>query len=183
MEDNIQSRSKKNEITIAVIGLLGVLVTALFSNWDKIFPNQNEVRANYSGYRSTGVFETELRYLFEVSGQRIMIENLQQQAVIALRNNLIIEHPENAKEINLIMDASLEEAPTVDDIIRKLLPIYRNYFTVEELQELNKFYSTEIMQNMIRKTPTLMQEFAPLQLELIQDHQARIAAKLGDVLN
>ncbi len=183
MEDNTQSKSKKNEITIAVIGLLGVLVTAVFSNWDKIFPNPNEVRANYSGYRATGVFETELRYLFEVSGQRIMIENLQQQAVIALRNNLIREHPENVKEINLIMDASLEEAPTVDDIIRKLLPIYGNYFTIEELQELNKFYSTEIMQNMIIKTPALMQEFAPLQLELIQDHQVRIADKLGDVLN
>ena len=183
MEDKIRSKSKKNEITIAVIGLLGVLVTAAFSNWDKIFPNPNEVRANYSGYRATGIFETELRYFFEVSGLRIMLENMQQQGVIALRNNLIKENPENAKEINLLMDASLEEAPNVDEIIRKLLPAYKNYFTIEELQELNKFYSTEIMQNMIRKTPALMQEFAPLQLELMQEHQSRIAAQLDKVLD
>jgi len=112
-----------------------------------------------------------------------MLENMQQQGVIALRNNLIKENPENAKEINLLMDASLEEAPNVDEIIRKLLPAYKNYFTIEELQELNKFYSTEIMQNMIRKTPALMQEFAPLQLELMQEHQSRIAAQLDKVLD
>ena len=140
MKDKNLSKSKKNEITIAVIGLLGVLATTALSNWDKMFPNPNEIRANYSGYRATGVFETELRYFFEVAGLRSWIENTRQQLVIAMRNNLIKEYPEKAKEINLVLDASLEEAPTIHDIIRKLLPVYRNYYTIEELQELNKFY-------------------------------------------
>ena len=183
MKDKHSSKSKQNEITIAVIGLLGVLVTATFSNWDKMFPNPEEIRVNFSGYRATGVFETELRYFFEVAGLRSWVENTQQQLVVTMRNDLIKEYPDKVTEINMILDASLEEAPTIDDIIKALLPVYRNYYTIEELQELNKFYSTEIMQNMVRKTPALMQEAAPLQLELIEDHQARTAARLEKALN
>ena len=62
--------SKRGEIIIAIIGLVGVLVTGILSNWDKVFPKQNLVQATYSGYRPTGNFETELRYYFDVSGTR-----------------------------------------------------------------------------------------------------------------
>ena len=177
-EHKNQSKSRKNEIIIAVIGLLGILVTATFSNWDKIFPNPNEFRANYSGYRATGNFETEYRYFFEVSGTRLAIESMQQHLTNALRMNLITENPDNALVINVIMDASVKEAITIDEVIKKFLPIYRKHFTIEELQELNKFYSTEIMQNMIRKTPVLTQEAAPLQAELLQDFQSRFMARV-----
>ena len=40
-----------NEVLIAVIGLAGILVTALLSNWEKLFPKKNVIKATYSGYR------------------------------------------------------------------------------------------------------------------------------------
>ncbi len=182
MKNTNPPKSRKNEITIAIIGLLGVLVTATFSNWDKIFPNQNEIIVEYSGYQATENFETELRHYFNVSGSRSAIENMQEQMMINLRMNLIRESPDKAEEINLILDTALDEAITVDEVIKKLLPVYRNHFTIEELQELNKFYSTEIMQNLVRKTPTLMREAAPIQVELLQDFQSRYYDKLNEIL-
>jgi hypothetical protein len=34
--------------------------------------------------------------------------------------------------------------PTYEDMLKIILPIYKNYLTEDELQELNKFYSTEV---------------------------------------
>ncbi|MFX0115216.1 MAG: DUF2059 domain-containing protein [Candidatus Hodarchaeota archaeon] len=173
------SRSKKNEIIIAVIGSLGVLATAVFSNWDKTFPEKGEIRASYSGYRMTGDFETEFRYYVEVSGLRRTLESMQQHLADNLKIELKSEHPEHAEEIDAMMNAILEET-RFDEIIRKLLPVLRKHFTIGEIQELNKFYSTEIMQNMIRKMPLFTQEAAPIQLELIQEMEERVNARFEE---
>jgi hypothetical protein len=177
------ARSKKNEITIAVIGLLGVLATATFSNWDKLFPRKGEIRASYSGYRATGDFETELRHYFDVSGTRKTVESMQKQLANNFRLTLKSKYPKDAEKIDAAMNVALEEAISIDEIIRKLLPVYRNHFTIPELQELNKFYSTEIMQNMVRKMPLLAQEAAPIQVEMLQEMEKRLFDKLGKIFS
>jgi hypothetical protein len=171
-----------NEVTIAIIGLAGVLVTAFLSNWEKMFPKKNEVKVTFSGYHQSNDFETELRYYFLISGARKMLENMTLQLSINQRASLIQEYPEDADGINKIMDASLEEAITVDDVIKNLLPVYKNYFSIEELQEMNKFYSTEIMQNMVKKMPGLTIEAAPVQVELINDFQSRLNTRIRTIL-
>ena len=169
---------KKREITIAVIGLIGVLATAIFSNWDKIFLGKGELRADYTGYKATGDFETELRYFFEVSGTRKMVEAERQQMLSQLRMQLISESPEDAKEIDAMIDVISEEAITLDEEIKEFLPVYQKHFTVEEIQELNKFYSTEIMQNFVRKLPLIAQDAAPIQIEMLKEYINRIATRL-----
>ena len=175
------SRSKKSEVTIAVIGLVGVLVTAVLSNWGVIF--HNEIRAGYAGYRATGDFETELRYYMDVSGTRKAIESTQQQLAVNYRMSLISEYPESAEAVDAVVDAVLEEAISVDEVIVALLPAYRNHFTIEELQELNRFYSTEVMQNMVRKLPLLAQEAAPVQAKLMQEYQNRLLARIEEIID
>jgi len=69
-------KSRSNEIIIAILGLVGVLATAVISNWDKMFPNRGTVAARYEGYRPTGNFETELRYNLEVTGARKSFEGI-----------------------------------------------------------------------------------------------------------
>ena len=71
---------------------------------------------------------------------------------------------------------------TVDDVIKNLLPVYKNYFSIEELQELNKFYSTEIMQNMTKKNVGLTIEAAPIQIKLMNDYQKRLNDRIDDIL-
>ena len=70
---------RKTEIVIAVIGLIGVIATGVLSNWEKIFAKGEVLTATYEGYSPTGNFETEFRYFFEVSGNRAMSEQLQEQ--------------------------------------------------------------------------------------------------------
>lgn len=183
IQQMMKFKSKKNEITIAIIGLIGILLTGVLSNWDKIFPDPEvmQIQVNFSGYRATGNFETELRYYFEVSGVRAIMENMQQQLANSFKMELTAQYPEYVEEIDAAMNVALEEAITLDESIKKLLPVYRKYFTVQELQELNKFYSTEIMQNMINKMPLLTQELAPLQVELFQDFERRVETRLEEI--
>ena len=161
------------EIVIAVIGLFGVLTTAFLSNWDKLFPKQNTVQAEYSGYRPTGNFETELRYYFEVSGSRAGMETQQQQYLQAARNNLIEQNPKDAEEINRLIEDVSKETPKVEDIIKLFVPIYQKHMTIAEIQELNKFYSTDVMQRMVQKMPLIAQDAAQIQAKLLSEQQQR----------
>jgi len=170
------------EIVIAIIGLIGVLVTALLSNWDKLFPKKNIVKAEYSGYRPTGRFETELRYYFEVSGTRATMESMQQQLIQNEKINLLSTNPEDAETINKTFDAVTKEAIRFEDVIRELLPVYQKHFTLSEIQELNKFYSTAVMQGMVTKMPLVTQDAAPIEAKLLSDYSRRLGERLSEEL-
>ena len=71
---------------VAIIGAVGLVVGAAISNMDKIGPAVRGTRTftvEYEGYKPTGIFETEFRYYFEVSGLRSSIEDLQGQLIEA----------------------------------------------------------------------------------------------------
>src|SRR5262245_9917992 len=165
--------AKSSQLIIAALGLLGVIITGTLSNWDKLFGNV--VEAKYSGYRPTGTFETELRYYFEVSGARNTIEAMQAQLLKSYKDALVSKHPTDSAEILSLIDRAAKEAPTLDDVIREFVPLYQKYFTLQELQELNKFCSTEIMQGMVKNMPLLVQEAAPLQANIPNDYLERLS--------
>jgi uncharacterized protein DUF2059 len=169
-----------SEITIASIGLLGVLVTGFLSNWDKIFHAQNRVEATFSGYRPTDNFETELRHYFDVSGARLALESMQRQLLTSLKTEAISKAPEEADDIAKTMAVFEREAIRLDDVIRELLPVYQKHFTLKELQELNKFYSTQIMQDMVKKIPLISQDAAPIQMKMTNESMERLDARLSD---
>ena len=95
---------------------------------------------------------------------------------------LTSQYPEEAEKIDVIMNTALKESIKLDDVIKVLLPVYRKHFTIEEIQELNRFSSTEIMQNMLKKMPLVTQEAAPLQVELFQDFQKRFQARIEEII-
>lgn len=175
-----QKPSKRGEIIIAIIGMLGVALTGVFSNWDKIFPKQNVVQATYSGYRPTGNFETEFRYYFDVSGSRQGLESMQRQLLINAKNAALTQNPTDAENIEKAFQIIEREAIKLDDVIREILPIYENHFTLVELQELNKFYSTEAMQAMVKKLPLVTQDAAPGQLRMMNEYLERVSSRLQE---
>lgn len=172
---------RRNEIAIAIIGLTGVLATAVFSNWDKMFPPESVIEARYSGYRPTGNFETELRYFYEVSGTRATVDYMMDELMGAMKTQFISQYPADAKEIDAVMKVVAEETASIDSIISESVPIYRKHFTIEQIQELNKFYSTEIMQDMINKMPLVVKDFAPIQMKLMQDTQNRVISRMREI--
>jgi hypothetical protein len=152
-----QSKSPKTEIIIAAIGVLGVIATGILSNWDKILGRT--VQAQYSGYRPTGDIETELRYYFEIVGLRRQFENM---------NRVMQDQERKSRERAGLpangdsgMTASPFDEKAVDEIVRIMLPSFKKNFTIQEIQELNRFYSTEIMQAFVKKQPLVMIDSMP----------------------
>jgi Uncharacterized protein conserved in bacteria (DUF2059) len=175
-----QKVSKRGEVIIAIIGMVGVVLTGVFSNWDKLFPPQNVVQATYSGYRPTGNFETEFRYFFDVSGSRQALEHMQKQVLLNSKNAALSQDPGSAKEIERAFEVIEKESIKLDDVMREVLPIYQKHFTLAELQELNKFYSTEVMQGMTKKLPLVTQDAAPVQVRMMNDYLERVFARLQE---
>jgi len=166
-----------NELIIAIIGFIGVFVTALLSNWDKLF--RKVVQSPYSGYTPTKDFETELRVFFEISGTRKWLEAQRDQLLQNKRVSVLVEYPEDAEEINKQFDTIRDEAITFDYVLKAFLPVYQKYFSIGDIQELNKFYSTDIMQNMAAKGPLIAQDLAPVQNKMLDDYMKRLNKRLS----
>jgi hypothetical protein len=157
---------KRSEIIIATIGLIGVLITGVLSNWDKINGNKIVIE-EYTGYNMTNNFETEMRYYFEVSGTRKNIETMQNQILNNLKIEMHEDSPEDAKETKAVIKLQKELLKELlDKTIRVMIPIYEKHFTIAEIQNLNKFYSTKTMQTMLKKMPLLIQESTIISQEL-----------------
>lgn len=144
-----------------------------------IFPPTGTVESSYSGYRPTGNFDTELRYFIELSGTRAsyaqMIRSLTQSMEASLRQ----QYPNNASEVHNTMRLITNVLPTLDEMINRVIPIYRKYFNVSEIQQINKMYSTPVMRNMVSKQPLLMQHIGPLFVEIQREMNERIAERFG----
>lgn len=177
-----ENRSHRTEVVIALIGLVGIVATGMFSNWNKVFAADRTMEVTYS-YRPTGNFETELRYYFDVSGTRRSLQNMTNQLTEQMRIALISESPEDAVIIEQMTSIIRSEAVPLDEVIEMILPVYQEHFTLEELQELNRFYSTEIMQEMVAKMPLVQQDLAPAQYEFLTGYQERLQGKLIELMD
>lgn len=167
------------QLAVAIVGIVGGISTAVIGNWDKLFRRGTVLTTTFSR-PPTNNFETELRYYFDVSGARQGLESTQRQMLLQLRSNALSENPGNAEEINDLFRAIEEEAIQLDDVIKALMPVYRKHFTLPELQELNKFYSTDTMQSMASKLPTLAQDAASIQVELQEKYFERLKRRLEE---
>jgi hypothetical protein len=167
-----KSSSANAQITIAIIGLVGVLATALVSNWDKLFQDRGVVTARYEGYRPTGNFETELRYFLEVTGNRKLYESLPKQSINAVisQDPRLSQDPKGAEELKEMFEHAMVR---FDEVVQAMLPIYSKYFSLTDLQRLNKFYSTEEMQNLVNKQPMLLQEVMPIIAKMTLEKASR----------
>ena len=174
--------SKKRELFIAVMGLIGILVTGLVSNWNRVFPDKDILEANIVGYRGTGDYETELTRYLEVSGRWTIVEQQQKELLKSYETALAALFPEESGDLGAIMKAASGEASTIAETARKYMSAYQRHFSVERIEELNKLYSTDIMRNMVSKLPALSEELAPLQAELLQDFRKRLGDRVKEIL-
>jgi uncharacterized protein len=171
-------RHTQKEVLIAAIGAIGVIITGVVSNWDKLFPPNNVVTATYSGYRPTGDPEVELRYFMEITGMRGMTKHMQDEVVKYFKTQSVAEHgnPELAEKVFQIVDEELEN--TFDQAMNTYIPIALKYLTPEQVQELNKFYSTPIMRELVRATPLINKEYMPLVMAEMQKAQVKVQERL-----
>ena len=171
------------QIAIAIISAGGALGVGYMTNWDKFNPPTNVVKSTYAGYTPTGDPQVELRYFFEVNGMRGVLKGLQSEMLSPYRQRLEVQYkdkPELAAELFKVMSDDFEIQ--YDQVLNAHIPIAAKYFTVAEIQELNKFYSTPAMREFIRKAPLLTKEYGPMVTTLAQQAEERIEAKTKTVL-
>jgi hypothetical protein len=162
----------RSEYVVAVIGLLGVILTGVLSNWDKL--TKNVVSSEYSGYRPTGDFETEMRYFLDVNGTRAQVQQLNDQLLGAMQEQIKKEDPDDQEEAANMFGIIKKNGMSVDETIDMMLPIWKKYLTIDQIQQLNKFYSTPDMQNMVRVQPAIIKETMPLLVAKMQEHQKKM---------
>jgi hypothetical protein len=167
--DRSENSAHATQIIVAMIAVLGVIVSALTANWDKLFPKENTLSATYSGYTPTGKFDVELRYFFLVTGIKGSIEEMQKSLLTALIQEETKRNPENANEVRNAMDKILaDSAQLFERTIDTISPIYERYYTVEQMQALNRFYSTKEMQAFVSKSRLMAPEIAQATMSIIR---------------
>ena len=60
------------------------------------------------------------------------------------------------------------------------IQIYMTEFTEKELDELNRFYQTEVGRKMVEKMPTLMGKSAELGAKRVQEHMPELQAAMAE---
>jgi hypothetical protein len=157
---------RRNAIIIAILGLVGIIATAVVSNWDKMFPTK-------------GNFETELRHFLKASGTR-PFNTTREQLLTQYENVLIAQHPNDWRQIHAALAVAMKQTGDAkfDDWIKLALPIYHKYYTVKELRELNKLYSTKVMRKMAKKNALISAELMAMQGEQFQKIQVIVLSEL-----
>lgn len=177
------NKSSRKDIYIALIGVLGVVITAFFSNWDKIFPEENIVMSQYSGYQPSNNPETEIKYLLHITGAEEQLKQIQSQVLAMQKQQFLQQFAEEPDVLNKLYAIIEEELPRFNDrVLQQTIETQSQYFTQEEITELNKFYSTPIMREFTRRQPllvnTLMEKTQPLVAEFQYKLEQRFKAEV-----
>jgi hypothetical protein len=162
----------RSDVLIAIIGLVGVVFTGMVSNWDKIF-HADSVISERANYTPAGDFESELRVYMEKSGTRAQMEDLQGRLLDAMQQQMTTQDPADAAKIVRLIAEVKKVQPSFEDILKRLLPIYQKYYTIDEIRALNKFYSTPTMQSMIAKNPLIARDTQPILQQVMQEQQVK----------
>jgi hypothetical protein len=175
--------ARRKEILIAIIGLVGVLTTGVLSNWDKMFPPPNVVKATYAGYQPTGDPQIELRYFTEITGLRDTLKQMQAGMLDHFRKQAESQWPGDTEMLGKMFKVLEEEsAAQYDEIMNSYIPVASKYLSTAEIQELNKFYSTPAMRELIRKQPLINKELMPIMMVQLSRSQEKMARRLGAVV-
>jgi hypothetical protein len=171
----------RGEIVTGVIGLTGIVITALFSNWDKMFPRENVVASTYSGYQPTGDPQVELRYFTEITGMRGMLRGMQAQLLDHYKAQLAADGEADSALMTKLWKIAEEEIDgQYDKVMNVYIPVASKYFSLAEIQELNKFYSTPVMRELVRKQPLMLKEYMPAAMAALQKDQERFTRRLQE---
>lgn len=98
-------------------------------------------------------YSKTLKKMFEVSGT----EETYQAAIKQMFT--MFKQQYSGVESDVWADLEKEFSKTsLNDLTEMLVPVYSKYMTLEDLQELIKFYETAVGQKFAKNTPLIMQE-------------------------
>ena len=95
-----------------------------------------------------------IRRFLEINGVREGISRRLQEAIDK-------DAPENREKLRQLLSA--------DEIVDRLVPIYANHYTVDEINQLIQFYSSPLGHKQLELAPAIMEETVQQSLKYFQD--------------
>lgn len=140
--------ANRNEIIIALIGLAGVIFTAVISNTDKLFGDDSDVRD--VAISESNDIEVQIRYFIQVSGLRNSLETMKRIRIEKLKE----QHQTTDEVIQCVLDNQIQN----EQLIEVMVKVFRSHVTLDELKELNRFYSSETMKSYVKASPLITRD-------------------------
>lgn len=139
----------RNEIIIALIGLIGVIFTAVVSNYEKIFDDKPENESSFP-YEKVDDLDMQLRYFIEVSGFRNSMEEMKKVSAEKYK----MKHGVSDTVVNCILDNQIQ----TEQLIELFISAHKNHITLQQVKDLNRLYSSESMKSYSKSSPLIARE-------------------------
>ena len=139
----------RNEIIIALIGLIGVIFTAVVSNYEKIFDEKSENESSFP-YEKIDDLDMQLRYFIEVSGFRNSMEEMRKVSAEKYR----MKHGASDTVVNCVLDNQIQ----TEQLIELFISVHKNHITLQQVKDLNRLYSSESMKSYSKSSPLIVRE-------------------------
>ena len=140
----------RNEIIIALIGLLGVIFTAIASNYDKFFVDNKIINKHISPYENIEDIGMQLRYFVEVSGFRDSLEEMDR--ITAEKYKL------KYGATNIVVDCILDNRIQKEQLIELFVETMKSHITLEQIKDINNLYSSESMKSYNKSSPLIVRD-------------------------
>lgn len=139
----------RNEVVIALIGLAGVVFTAVISNYDKIFNDDKVVEESFP-YEKIDDLDMQLRYFIEISGFRNSLEEMKRVSAEKYK----LRHDVSDSVINCIQDNQIQ----TEQLIELFIKIHKNHMTLRQIKDINRLYSSESMRSYTKSSPLIIRD-------------------------
>ena len=121
-------------------------------------------------------YDDTLRKMFDVSGSENSYKTVITQMVTLFKQ----QYPAVSEEIwNEFEDEFL--STSLDELVDKLVPVYRKYLTIQDLLEIIDFYQTPAGRKFAKNTPLIMQESMEIGKEWGMEIGRELDAKLKEM--
>ncbi len=141
----------KNNLYVGLIAAVGVIIAATLGNWQNIFPDKVSELTKVQ-YEPTNDIDTEIRIFLVYKNTNESIESMRQAMIVESikRFKISYEEAELAAKI---------EVPSKEEFEKIFLDVYKDNFTLAEIQALNSIHSTQAAQRAAALAPKISKEF------------------------
>ena len=119
---------------------------------------------------------------FEVAKEHVMIGfkvTSPEKLAESVTNGLLMRRPQNQPFKQVYIDFFVKIFSS-DEYINQYAKLYMKYYTIEELEYVNKVYSNPKMLNYLRKMPSIMQESLVIGQEMAVKHREELNRALEE---
>ena len=123
--------------------------------------------------QANDAYSNDIRNLLKVNKTKESME----QVIPLMINQFKQLRPDIPANVWSMMEKEIKNEG-LDDLLEKMIPIYKKHFTHTEIKELVAFYTSPIGKKLADKTPVMTQESSVIGQEWGQELGAKMAQKL-----